>query len=195
MAPPKKTNLEKTIETLQRDVGKIISLEKSINEMKKQMGKLGVLERLEQRMIKEEEAKKQRSLASSSVVEKSDHVGTSGEIVAPLTTVLIEASPIVVIGEKTELELAQPRQPKPPEETREPKGWNEPLTWRIEISLFDSDEAKSWILRVEQYFELESFTEEEKLQAVSMCFNGEALLWYRWSEIETHFWVGSIYEN
>lgn len=57
------------------------------------------------------------------------------------------------------------------------------ITWKtrkIEIPLFDGENAESWVLRVEQYFELCEFLEEGKLLTVRMCFDGEALLWYRW---------------
>lgn len=53
-------------------------------------------------------------------------------------------------------------------------------TWKIEIPLFDGENAESWVLRVEQYFELGDFSEEGKLRTVRMCYDGEALLWYRW---------------
>lgn len=43
------------------------------------------------------------------------------------------------------------------------------------------------MLRVEQYFELDDFNEEEKLRAVRMCFTGDALLWYRWERDRNPF--------
>lgn len=54
------------------------------------------------------------------------------------------------------------------------------LTRRLEIPQFDGENTESWVLRVEQYFELGEFTEEQKLKAVRLCFDGEALMWYRW---------------
>ncbi|WZZ71775.1 hypothetical protein YC2023_083145 [Brassica napus] len=54
------------------------------------------------------------------------------------------------------------------------------LNSRMEIAQFDGENAESWVLRVEQYFELREFTEEKKMKAVRMCFDGEALMWYRW---------------
>ena len=53
--------------------------------------------------------------------------------------------------------------------------------------LFDGEDVDSWVLRVEQYFELDDFNEEEKLRAVRMCFTGDALLWYRWERDRNAF--------
>lgn len=49
--------------------------------------------------------------------------------------------------------------------------------------MFDGENAKSWVLRVEQYFELGELTKEQKLKAVQMCFDGEVLMWYRWERV------------
>ena len=42
-------------------------------------------------------------------------------------------------------------------------------------------------MRVEQYFELQAFTAEEKIRAVRMCFEGDALSWYRWERDRNPF--------
>lgn len=54
---------------------------------------------------------------------------------------------------------------------------------RMEVLVFDGENAKIWVLRVEQYFELRELTKEQKLKAVRMCFDGEALMWYRWERV------------
>ncbi|XP_010501828.1 PREDICTED: uncharacterized protein LOC104779138 [Camelina sativa] len=56
----------------------------------------------------------------------------------------------------------------------------EPLTRLLELPLFDGEDAEGWLTRVEQYFELSEFSEEEKLRAVRMCFTNDALSWYHW---------------
>lgn len=61
------------------------------------------------------------------------------------------------------------------------------LTRKMKIPLFDGEDADSWILRVDQYFEIDDFTEEEKLRAVRICFEGEALAWYRWERDRNPF--------
>lgn len=42
-------------------------------------------------------------------------------------------------------------------------------------------------MRVDQYFELNDFSDEEKLQAVKMCFDDEDLVWYRWERDRNPF--------
>lgn len=76
---------------------------------------------------------------------------------------------------------------------------NQPPTWgttaekidslarKLKIPLFDGDDAESWVLRIEQYFELEEFSEEERMKAVRMSFIGEALPWYRWERNRNPF--------
>lgn len=51
---------------------------------------------------------------------------------------------------------------------------------RLEILVFNGENTESWVLRIGQYFELGNLSELEKLQAVRICFNNEALMWYRW---------------
>lgn len=58
---------------------------------------------------------------------------------------------------------------------------------RLEVLEFDGDDAEKWVLRVEQYFEIGDFTEDDKLRAVRMCFIREALLWYRWERDRNPF--------
>lgn len=62
-----------------------------------------------------------------------------------------------------------------------------PVSRKLELPVFDGENADSWVVRVDQYFELNEFTEEEKLQAVKMCFDDEALIWYRWERDHNPF--------
>ena len=61
------------------------------------------------------------------------------------------------------------------------------LTRKLKIPLFDGEDVDSWVLRMDQYFEIATFTEEEKLRAVRMSFIGEALSWYRWERGRNQF--------
>lgn len=61
---------------------------------------------------------------------------------------------------------------------------------RLEIPLFDGVDAESWILRVDQYFEIGAFTEEEKLKDIRMCSSGKPCRGIVGSETETNFGVG-----
>ncbi|XP_013614992.1 PREDICTED: uncharacterized protein LOC106321225 [Brassica oleracea var. oleracea] len=65
--------------------------------------------------------------------------------------------------------------------------WNNPLTRRLKIPMFDGEDADSWVIRTDQYFEIGDFTEEDKLKAVRVCFAGEALSWYRWERHQNPF--------
>lgn len=53
--------------------------------------------------------------------------------------------------------------------------------------MFDGEDADSWVIRTDQYFEIRDFTEEEKLKAVRVCFTEEALPWYRWERHRNPF--------
>lgn len=57
----------------------------------------------------------------------------------------------------------------------------------LELPTFDGEEAESWILRVEEFFDLGDFTAEEKLRVVRLCFTGDALLWFRWERSRNPF--------
>ncbi|XP_010497072.1 PREDICTED: uncharacterized protein K02A2.6-like [Camelina sativa] len=74
--------------------------------------------------------------------------------------------------------VTRTNQPPPPRSESPER--REPLNRNIELPLFDGEDAKGWVGRVEQYFELKEYTEEEKLCAVRVCFSSDALTWYRW---------------
>lgn len=156
------STLETAVEKLQKDVEKINVLEMRVTELTHQLGKLDILERLEKRMMKED----RRSTLLGKQPE--DDTQTSG-----LVASRIEGSQRPSVQNTHRFSEQGRRSTEPPE-------WNEPLTRKMEIPLFDGENVESWVLRVEQYFELGDFTEGEKLRAVRMCFDGEALSWYRW---------------
>lgn len=55
--------------------------------------------------------------------------------------------------------------------------------WRkLEIPVFEGEDAYGWINRVERYFELKGMEDVEKLQAVMVAMEGKALTWYQWWE-------------
>lgn len=51
---------------------------------------------------------------------------------------------------------------------------------RLEIPQFDGSNLDGWILRAERYFTLNQLTNEEKIEAGIVAFEGDALLWYQW---------------
>ncbi|KAG2303096.1 hypothetical protein Bca52824_031747 [Brassica carinata] len=57
----------------------------------------------------------------------------------------------------------------------------------MEIPVFNGEDAETWVLCVEKYFELEDLMEEDKLRTVRMCFVGDALIWYQWERNRNPF--------
>ncbi|KAF7825234.1 1-phosphatidylinositol-3-phosphate 5-kinase [Senna tora] len=53
---------------------------------------------------------------------------------------------------------------------------------KLEIPLFDGDEAIGWFFKVERYFSLNQMQEGEKLEAVAVCMEGKVLNWLQWLE-------------
>lgn len=51
---------------------------------------------------------------------------------------------------------------------------------KLEMPLFDGSNPNRWLLKAERYFSLYRFTNEEKLEAAIISFEGDALLWYQW---------------
>ncbi|KAJ1434421.1 Retrotransposon gag domain [Sesbania bispinosa] len=52
----------------------------------------------------------------------------------------------------------------------------------METPMFTGDDTCSWLVRVERYFKLNSVLEDEKLDAVLVALEGQALNWYQWWE-------------
>ncbi|KAJ1416998.1 Retrotransposon gag domain [Sesbania bispinosa] len=53
---------------------------------------------------------------------------------------------------------------------------------KMEIPVFTGDDTYGWLVRVECYFKLNSVLEDEKLDAVLVALEGQALNWYQWWE-------------
>lgn len=48
------------------------------------------------------------------------------------------------------------------------------------MPLFDGTDPDGWILRVDWYFNFYRLSEEERLEAVAVTLEGDALRWYQW---------------
>ena len=46
---------------------------------------------------------------------------------------------------------------------------------RLKMPLFEGEDSDDWIFRVERYFAIIGMTDEDKLDAVTLCFEGAAL--------------------
>ncbi|KAL2466243.1 hypothetical protein Adt_42094 [Abeliophyllum distichum] len=53
---------------------------------------------------------------------------------------------------------------------------------RMDMPVFTGEDPDGWIFRAERYFAINRMTEELKLEAVVVCFEGESLAWYQWEE-------------
>ena len=51
---------------------------------------------------------------------------------------------------------------------------------KLEMPLFDGSNPDGWILKAERYFAVNRLSNEEKLEAAIIAFEGDALLWYQW---------------
>ncbi|XP_010462823.1 PREDICTED: uncharacterized protein LOC104743438 [Camelina sativa] len=59
-------------------------------------------------------------------------------------------------------------------------GLRENLVKNVEMAVFDGAGVYGWIARVERFFRLGGYNDEEKLALVSVSLSGEALSWYNW---------------
>ena len=48
------------------------------------------------------------------------------------------------------------------------------------MPLFDGTNPDGWILKAERFFNFNRFSNDEKLEAAVISFEGDALLWYQW---------------
>ncbi|KAF7810715.1 Retrovirus-related Pol polyprotein from transposon 17.6 [Senna tora] len=62
---------------------------------------------------------------------------------------------------------------------------------KLELPLFEGDDAVGWLFRVERYFSINRMKDEEKLEAVAVCLEGRALNWLQWIEtrMEIRSWL------
>ena len=51
---------------------------------------------------------------------------------------------------------------------------------KLGMPLFDGTNPDGWFMKAERYFALNRFSNEEKLEAAVVAFEGDALLWFQW---------------
>ena len=55
--------------------------------------------------------------------------------------------------------------------------------WRkLEIPLFQGDDAYAWVDRIERFFEIRGVPEEEWVSVTVVAMEGKALTWFKWWE-------------
>ncbi|WZY74607.1 hypothetical protein YC2023_020991 [Brassica napus] len=183
---PKRNEAESTADQMQQQMGRISLLEQSMTKVDAMEQTLAVMQqqmsaffgRLEQE--KNEQAReKARSLEAAKGKAHQEEETSVGEGSSPVTTKagqVLDQTPISVEEEGSERKGAFSQGSSQMEEDYR----NKRLARWLELPLFDGEQADSWVLRADQYFEISEFTEEQKLKAVKMCFVEDALLWYRW---------------
>lgn len=205
---PKHTEVDPTMEQLQQEMGKITtmlveqrqggervkSLELAMVAVQKKLESFSFLEQMQQRFFEEEEEKRRlMAMVRGKMLQLEQSPAEKGK------------GGDVVTGDEEKSATGVASTTKEPEANKAVRGeTSEPcssettsqdpanfffattdrsIQRRMEVLVFDGENAKSWVLRVEQYFELGELTKEQKLKAVRMCFDGEALMWYRWERV------------
>ena len=51
---------------------------------------------------------------------------------------------------------------------------------KLDMPIFDGSDPDGWLLRVERYFNFYKLSEEERLEAVVVALEGDALRWFQW---------------
>lgn len=57
-----------------------------------------------------------------------------------------------------------------------------PVSWRfhkLDMPLCEGEDLNGWIMRVERYFDFYKLTEEDRMDAVLVALEGDALKWYQ----------------
>ncbi|XP_048627868.1 uncharacterized protein LOC125596911 [Brassica napus] len=201
--PPKKADMEQALENLQQEVGKLTSLvveqrqegdrvrslELAMVAVQEQMGRFSFLEQMEKRFREEEETRKRLKEAEKGKglqIEGSPSLGKTGVEDSGEGEASNTGKPITI--KHHDVEGLKQKEVSVREETLTSQTIPaevyqmaiHPLTRRMKIPEFDGEGVEGWVLRVDQYFEIEEFSEEAKLKAVRMCFVDDALMWYRW---------------
>ena len=60
------------------------------------------------------------------------------------------------------------------------------------MPIFDGEDLMRWLTKIERYFRLLAVREENKLEAIMVAMDGEALGWFQWWESwnPNHSWDG-----
>ena len=56
---------------------------------------------------------------------------------------------------------------------------------RIDVPCFENGDPQGWIFKIQQYFDFQNATEEQRLWIAPLYFDGKALAWYQWLQKNT----------
>lgn len=210
MAPTKKPDVDAALVNMRDEVSKIGAVEQTVEDLKESLkeiqSRMGVIERLEKRWDESEEARKkefallfQTSLKKQMEEEESQPTQRPGkqieteedrsDLFRPGASGL-RSETVTRIGEtRHEVEYGGRNNPlsHPDRQWPQTEDGSDFLTRKLKIPVFNGENPESWVLRVEQYFEMGELSEERKLRAVGMCFDDDALMWFRWERDRNPF--------
>ncbi|CAI9295062.1 unnamed protein product [Lactuca saligna] len=58
---------------------------------------------------------------------------------------------------------------------------------KIKAPIFEGEDAFGWIYKVERFFEIQDIGVRDRLKAATICLDGKALAWFRWSQARDPF--------
>ena len=149
--------------------------------MDSMMAKLIVLERMEQLLLKGENPEKNTNPKGKK--RKSLEPGNPNFhlVESPQDESSIREKPIQPKGT-----VIEPTPEEMPRSSRLAKIESvckiETLTRRVEMPTFEGWNPKGWIFRMERFFVAHRMSKEEKITAVTISLDGEALAWFQWEE-------------
>ncbi|CAH9109958.1 unnamed protein product [Cuscuta epithymum] len=62
------------------------------------------------------------------------------------------------------------------------RSWMEKSGRKVDLPLFNGNDAYGWTIKVERFFKLNQIDDEEKVDLVTLAMEGRALNWYHWWE-------------
>lgn len=48
--------------------------------------------------------------------------------------------------------------------------------------MFNGEKVESWVMRVDQYFEMGNFSETQKMHAMGVCLDSDVVSWFLWEK-------------
>lgn len=58
---------------------------------------------------------------------------------------------------------------------------------KLEMPIFSSDDLDGWVYGADRYFEINGFSEKERLAAIEVSLEASALSWFQWMEARDPF--------
>lgn len=68
---------------------------------------------------------------------------------------------------------------------REENNWR--MIRKLEMLIFSGEDPDGWLFQAERYFDVNGLSEKEKLGAVGVSLDAEALSWLQWTKARTPF--------